>query len=49
MILDPVNRKSNGFGFAVTPYNVQSEYQFGAFTDGQGLKVLHGIINGIVP
>ncbi len=38
VILDPVNRKSNGFGFAVTPYNVQSEYQFGAFTDGQGLS-----------
>ena len=30
LILDPVNKKSNGFGFAVTPYNVQTEYQFGA-------------------
>lgn len=28
VILDPVNKKTNGFGFAVTPNNVQSEYQF---------------------
>jgi hypothetical protein len=29
IILDPVNKRTNGFGFACTPYNVQSEYQFG--------------------
>lgn len=36
IILDPVNKKTNGFGFSVTPYNVQSEYQFGANIDGGG-------------
>lgn len=36
LILDPVNKKSNGFGFSVTPYNVQSEYQFGSNVDGGG-------------
>ena len=29
VILDPINKKTNGFGFACTPNNVQSEYQFG--------------------
>ncbi|MEP7266545.1 MAG: DUF5916 domain-containing protein [Saprospiraceae bacterium] len=38
LILDPVNKKSNGFGFAVTPYNVQSEYQFGANTTSEDLS-----------
>lgn len=38
VILDPMNKKSNGFGFAVTPFNVQSEYQFGANTDSEGLS-----------
>lgn len=38
VILDPVNKKTNGFGFNVTPYNVQTEYQFGANTDGDGLS-----------
>ncbi len=28
ILLDPVNKKSNGFGFACTPNNVQSEYLF---------------------
>ena len=26
--LDPVNKRTNGFGFSVTPNNVQSEYQY---------------------
>lgn len=30
IVLDPVNKKTNGFVFSVTPNNVQSEYQFGA-------------------
>ncbi len=38
VILDPVNTKSNGFGFAVTPYNVQAEYQFSASTQSQELS-----------
>ncbi|WP_341226734.1 DUF5916 domain-containing protein [uncultured Arcticibacterium sp.] len=29
IILDPINRKSNGFVFSCTPNNVQSEYQYG--------------------
>jgi hypothetical protein len=29
VILDPINKKTNGFGFACTPNNVKSEYQFG--------------------
>jgi hypothetical protein len=29
VVLDPVNKRTNGFGFACTPNNVQSEYQFG--------------------
>lgn len=29
IVLDPVNKKSNGFSFSVTPNNVQTEYQFG--------------------
>lgn len=29
VLLDPVNKKTNGFGFACTPNNVQSEYQYG--------------------
>jgi Domain of unknown function (DUF5916)/Carbohydrate family 9 binding domain-like len=33
-ILDPQNKKSNGFGFSATPFNVQTEYQFGASTMG---------------
>jgi hypothetical protein len=28
VILDPVNKKTNGFGFSCTPNNVQSEFQF---------------------
>ncbi len=38
IILDPVNKKSNGFGFSVTPYNVQTEYQFGANTGSMDLS-----------
>ncbi len=30
IILDPINKKTNGFGFAITPNNVQSEYLFTA-------------------
>ncbi|WP_162628210.1 carbohydrate binding family 9 domain-containing protein [Arcticibacterium luteifluviistationis] len=35
IILDPINKKSNGFVFSCTPYNVQSEYQYG--TDYAGI------------
>lgn len=35
VILDPINKKSNGFVFSCTPYNVQSEYQYG--TDYAGI------------
>lgn len=38
VILDPVNKKSNGFSFSVTPYNVQTEYLFAAGTDGSGVS-----------
>lgn len=38
VILDPINNKSNGFGFSVTPYNVQSEYQFSANTGSMDLS-----------
>lgn len=34
VILDPVNKKTNGFSFSTTPYNVQTEYLFSAGTDG---------------
>jgi hypothetical protein len=34
VVLDPVNKKTNGFGFACTPNNVQSEYQY-ANTDSE--------------
>jgi Domain of unknown function (DUF5916)/Carbohydrate family 9 binding domain-like len=27
VVLDPVNKKSNGFSFSTTPFNVQTEYQ----------------------
>lgn len=36
IILDPLNKKTNGFSFATTPFNVQSEYQFGAGASGNG-------------
>jgi len=33
LILDPINKKSNGFGFSVTPFNIQSKYLFGSTID----------------
>ncbi len=36
IILDPQNRKTNGFSFASTPFNVQTEYLIGGNTDGNG-------------
>ncbi len=33
VVLDPVNKKTNGFGFACTPNNVQTEFQFGTGMD----------------
>jgi hypothetical protein len=38
VLLDPLNKKSNGFGFSTTPYNVQTEYQYGAATESNNLN-----------
>ncbi len=36
VILDPQNRKTNGFSFSATPFNVQSEYLVNGSTNGNG-------------
>ncbi|MGL4630929.1 MAG: DUF5916 domain-containing protein [Leadbetterella sp.] len=38
VILDPINKKSSGFGFSVTPFNVQTEYLIGGSSDGNSLN-----------
>jgi hypothetical protein len=38
LILDPLNRKTNGFSFSSTPYNVQTEYLIGGSADGQSVN-----------
>jgi Carbohydrate family 9 binding domain-like/Domain of unknown function (DUF5916) len=36
VILDPQNKKTNGFSFSATPFNVQTEYLIGGSSDGPG-------------